>query len=70
MSKKKKIQEKLVVLTKEEATKMSIPKYNPYQGGYGVHGKSKYDRNKSKRDFRKEVEQSASFNVLRICNFA
>ena len=40
---------KIVILTKEEATMLQKPKYNAYQCGYGYHGKNKYDRNKQKR---------------------
>ena len=39
---------KIVVLSKEEATKLKLPKYNAYACGYGYHGKKKYDRNKLK----------------------
>lgn len=37
------------------ATHKQLPKFNAYQGGYGAHGKTKYDRNKLKREFRRET---------------
>lgn len=33
------------------------PKYNGFAGGYGAHGDSKYNRNKEKREFRRELER-------------
>lgn len=43
------------VMSSREATHMSMPKFNPYQTGHGVWGKTKYDRNKIKRETRKEI---------------
>ena len=39
----------IVILTKEEATKLRKPRYDAYVCGHGAHGSRKYDRNKVKR---------------------
>ena len=47
--------ENILVMTATEATMAKKPRYNAFQGGYGAHGKRKYDRNAAKRQFRKEL---------------
>lgn len=42
-------------MSKEEATLIKMPKFNGYAGGYGAHGDKKYNRNKEKRSWRKEI---------------
>ena len=48
---------KFVVMTSAEATHAAMPRYNAFQGGYGAHGKRKYDRNATKRDFQKSMTE-------------
>ena len=45
-------------MSAEDATLSKMPKYNAYAGGYGAHGKNKYDRNKEKRDFKKDIDEN------------
>lgn len=52
MSKKK---TKVCVITPEMIFDAQKTKYNGFKCGYGVHGKTKYDRNKEKRNFMKEI---------------
>lgn len=60
MSSKRKPRGKDVVfhLSAEEATLSKMPKYNAYAGGYGAHGTRKYDRNREKESFRRELKDS------------
>lgn len=44
----------------EEATLAQMPRYNAYGGGYGPHGSAKYDRAKSKRDWRRQIGQEGA----------
>ena len=46
---------KFAIMTSMEATHAAMPHYNAFQGGYGAHGKRKYDRNATKRDFQKSI---------------
>lgn len=56
MSRKQKLDTSPVrVLSADEATLKHMPKYNGFGGGYGAHGKTKYDRVSTKRNFIKEV---------------
>lgn len=41
-------------MSSEEATLKKMPKYNGFQGGYGIHGDTKYNREKEKKKFEKE----------------
>lgn len=41
----------------EEATLASKPLYNGFACGYGAHGSKKYQRSKSKRDWKKQLRQ-------------
>lgn len=41
-------------LSAEENTLSHMPKYNGYACGTGVHGDTKYNRSKAKRQWRKE----------------
>lgn len=43
-------------LSSIENTLKKMPKYNPYQIGYGVIGDTKYNRRKAKRDMKKLLE--------------
>lgn len=58
MSKKKKrhTAPNKLVISKEKMWDLQKPRYNGFACGYGVHGKTKYDREESKRDFRKELD--------------
>ena len=58
MKKKKNIPKtnKFVVLDSIEATKMKMPKYNGYAGGYGPHGHKGYNRKAENRRWKKEEE--------------
>ena len=50
--------EKMVVLTSIEATRLKREHFNLYQTGHGVHGNTKYNRNKQKeKDCRDKEEQ-------------
>lgn len=60
MSKKRrtipsKLNSSILIMTSEEATLSKKPRYNGFGGGYGAHGDTKYNRNKAKRDFRREI---------------
>ena len=44
-------------LSAEEATLASKPKYNGYACGHGAHGDTKYNRNKTKRAWKKQLRQ-------------
>lgn len=51
MSNKKRV----LTISAMEIWEMRKPKYNAYTCGYGAHGSKKYNRNKVKEQFRKEV---------------
>ena len=42
-------------MSAEDVTRSRMPKYNGYACGTGAHGSRKYDRNKAKRNFRREM---------------
>lgn len=42
----------------EEATLVKKPRYNGFACGHGAHGSAKYDRNKQKREWRKQLDRS------------
>ena len=44
-----------IVLTSEEATRMTMPKYNTHAIGHGAHGDCKYNRAKERRQFKREL---------------
>ena len=48
---------KPLVISAEEVTKRSIPKFNPFACGHGPHGDTKYNRRKMKRDLRRDLEE-------------
>lgn len=43
-------------ITSNELFDFKKPKYNGFAIGYGAHGKSKYDRNQQKREFRRDLD--------------
>lgn len=45
-------------MSAEEATLRKMPKMNGFQTGHGIHGDRKYNRTKSKRRWRKELNES------------
>lgn len=42
-------------MSAEEATLRAMPKYNGYQTGCGAHSDYKYNRTKSKREWKKRI---------------
>ena len=59
MSKRKQHKSKGNTILKKssvEATLDDKPYYNAYAVGHGVHGDTKYNRNKVKREFEKEID--------------
>lgn len=42
-------------MSAEENTLRKMPKMNGFQTGHGVHGSTKYNRTKSKRQWKKEL---------------
>ena len=57
MSKKRKNKapEKLVI-SKEDMWNLQKPRYNGFACGYGIHGKTKYDRKRDKQLLRDELD--------------
>lgn len=56
MSKKKNFKSNhFVVMTSVEATRAAMPKFNGHAVGHGVHGDTKYNRNREKNKFRREM---------------
>lgn len=57
-------------LSAEEATLAKKPRYNGFACGYGAHGSTKYNRAKSKRDWktqiRKEGASTGPFGFLEL----
>lgn len=45
-------------MSAEEATLRKMPKYNGYSNGCGAHGDRKYNRTKSKRRWKRELNES------------
>lgn len=43
-------------MSSEENTLRKMPKMNGFQTGHGAHGAVKYNRTKSKRQWRKELK--------------
>lgn len=41
--------------TAEEVTRAQMPRYNAFACGHGPHGSAKYDRAKSKRDWKRQI---------------
>ena len=33
------------------------PRFNAFAGGYGIHGDTKYNRNKAKKVFQREINE-------------
>lgn len=58
MSSQSKITKKDVVfyMSAEENTLRQMPKMNGFQTGHGIHGDRKYNRTKSKRQWKKETK--------------
>lgn len=52
---RKRNQPKRMVITSQQLFDMQKPKHDGFLCGHGVHGASKYDRNKAKRDMRREL---------------
>lgn len=50
-------QDNIHVLNSLEATRVKKPRYNAYTIGHGVHGDTKYNRNKEKRNFKRELKE-------------
>lgn len=49
----------------EEATLAKMPRYNAYGVGHGPHANRKrYDRNRSKRAWRSEIENQGSLKDI------
>ena len=48
---------KIHVLDAIEATRVKKPHYNAFAIGHGVHGDTKYNRNKEKRKFKRELKE-------------
>lgn len=44
----------------EEATLAGKPRYNGFACGHGVHGATKYDRAKAKRDWMRRMRQEGA----------
>lgn len=42
-------------MSAEENTLRQMPKMNGFQTGYGAHGSTKYNRTKSKRQWKREL---------------
>ena len=57
MSKRKK-NKSVFYLSAEENTLRQMPKYNPFQGGYGSHGDKAYNRCKNKEQLRREIREA------------
>lgn len=57
--------------TAEEATLAKMPRYNAFACGHGPHGSAKYDRTKSKRDWKRQIGNEGasrgSFGFYGIC---
>ena len=45
-------------LSATENTLRQMPKFNPYQIGHGVHGDTKYNRQKEKEKLRKLLSEN------------
>ena len=39
----------------KEATLSKMERFNPYQTGHGVHGNTKYNRNKQKEEMKRFI---------------
>lgn len=48
---------RILVMTSIEATLAQMPKYDAYSVGHGVHGDTRYNRRKEKRDFRRQLNE-------------
>lgn len=54
--------------TSEEATLAKMPRYDAFAGGYGPHGSKKYDRAKTKQDWRRQIgQEGASRGSFPLC---
>lgn len=42
-------------MSAEENTLRQMPKFNGFAAGHGIHGDNKYNRTKSKRQWKKEL---------------
>ena len=70
MSKKRKVAKSGAVwkMTSEEAALAQKPLFNGYACGYGIHGDTKFNRAKAKRDFKKVINsEGASRGSFLIC---
>lgn len=54
--KKKDMKGTIRIMNKLEATRMSRPRFNPYQTGHGAWGTDKYNRNEFKRETANELK--------------
>ena len=45
-----------ITITSKMAFDRDKPRYNGFGCGYGAHGDTKYNRNKEKREFRKNLD--------------
>lgn len=50
---------RIVVMTSLEATRAQMPKYDGFVVRGGVHGDTKYNRRKEKRDFERQLDEEA-----------
>lgn len=50
--------ETITVMTAMEKTRAVMPRYNPFQTGYGVCGDTKYNRNKEKIATKRLLKES------------
>lgn len=50
-------EKKKYTISKEKIWNARKPKFNGYAIGYGPHGDTKYNRQKNKQDFYKQLEQ-------------
>ena len=55
MKKKDLLNDKIKVMDSKEATLSKMERFNPYQTGHGVHGNTKYNRNKQKEEMKRFI---------------
>ena len=46
-----------IKISKEQVWNINKPKYNAYQFGYGIHGDTKYNRRKSKKELCRQIDE-------------
>lgn len=47
--------QKTYKITSQQIFDAQKPQFNGFAGGYGAHGDRKYNRNKAKADFRRDL---------------